>query len=87
VVKWIVVAVLVVALLVLALAVRPVLTRLPALDRAARRLQGRQAEAESLQAAAAGLEERLAALRESSETTARRLELIRAKRGEAERAE
>lgn len=82
-VKWIVVAVVLFALLLLALAARPVLVRLPALDRAARRSQGRQAEAEALQGAAAELEQRLATLREQSETTQRRFAVIKAKRGES----
>ncbi|RZU75281.1 hypothetical protein EV384_3813 [Micromonospora kangleipakensis] len=66
-VTWIVLAVVLFALVVLALAVRPVLARLPRLRRAAVALQGRQAEAEALQARAATAQERVA--------------LIKAKRG------
>ncbi|MFV2011790.1 MULTISPECIES: hypothetical protein [unclassified Micromonospora] len=66
---WIVLAVLGCALLVLVAAVRPVLTRLPALRRAALALQRRQDEAEALAAQAEQLQLRLAKLEQSLAAT------------------
>jgi len=68
---WIVLAVLGCALLVLVGAVRPVLTRLPALRRAALALQRRQGEAEALAAQAERLQLRLAEMEQSLAATTR----------------
>lgn len=54
--KWIVLAVVLLPLVALALAVRPVLTRLPRLRRAAVALQRRAAEAEALRDTAEALQ-------------------------------
>lgn len=77
-VTWIVLAVLGLALLVLVLAVRPVLSRLSALSRAARRLHGHAHHAQTLQARAAELEATLTALAERSAVTEQRLGSLRA---------
>ena len=80
-VKWIVLALVVSALVLLVAVVRPVLTRLPALRRAVLKLRGQQAALEALQTRAAGtLTPQVARLEEQSQTAARRVALIQAKR-------
>jgi biopolymer transport protein ExbB/TolQ len=79
-VKWIVIAVVVLALIILAAAVFSVLSRLAGLDRAARRLQRRQAEAMKLQRDAAVLEDSLAGLQERAEIMQAQLAVIKAGR-------
>ena len=80
-VKWIVLALVVSALVLLVAVVRPVLTRLPALRRAVLKLRGQQAALEALQTRATGtLTPQVARLEEQSQTAARRVALIQAKR-------
>ena len=81
-VTWIVLAVVLFALIVLVLAVRPVLARLPALQRAALALLGRQAQVEALGASAEALQDRLLVLQRQAEVAQQRLTLIKAKHGE-----
>ncbi|MBM0235374.1 hypothetical protein JNW91_28475 [Micromonospora sp. STR1_7] len=78
---WIVVAVVLLPLLALALAVRPVLTRLPRLRRAAVALQRRAAEAETLRESAEALQERAEGVQRQLDTAQQRLAVIKAKRG------
>ncbi|WP_433133821.1 hypothetical protein ACQPWW_16920 [Micromonospora sp. CA-240977] len=78
---WIVLAVVLLPLVALALAVRPVLTRLPRLRRAAVALQRRAAEAEALRGTAEVLQQRAEEVQRQLDTTARRLAVIRARRG------
>lgn len=78
---WTVLAAVLVGLLILVLAVRPVLSRLGRLRRAALTLQRRQVEAESLQAAALALQREAESLQFTTEITQERLALIKAKRG------
>src|SRR5947209_6826960 len=85
---WVVVAaVVVLSLVVLGLAVRAVLVKLPGLERAMRRLQLRQKDAEVLQMSVAHLRERLAQTAEQAagarEWAARRQEAKAAGRGHA----
>ncbi|MEV0732454.1 hypothetical protein [Polymorphospora sp. NPDC050346] len=80
-VKWIVLGVVLFALLVLFLAVRPLLGRLPGLQRAALTLQSRQDEVASLQHTAVDLQDRIEKLQEKLEVTQRRMEVIQARRG------
>jgi len=82
VVKWIVLAVIVLALIVLALAAWVLMGRLPALDRAARRLRLRQEQALALQAATAEVTGRIEELRTVAEQAQEKLEIIRVRRGE-----
>jgi hypothetical protein len=84
VVTWIVVAVIVLALIVLVLAARPVLSRLSGLSRALARLRRQAESAQALRARSAELETGLAGLRESAESTERRLAVLRARRGDAD---
>ncbi|SIM68841.1 hypothetical protein [Micromonospora cremea] len=79
--KWIVLAVVLLPLVALALAVRPVLTRLPRLRRAAVALQRRAAEAEALRDTAEALQLRAEGVQRQLDTTQQRLAVIRAKRG------
>ena len=77
---WLAVAAIVlVALVFLGLAGRSVLVRLPKLDKAMRRLERRQADAEVLQMATAHLRERLAATAEHAATVQERLAEVKAK--------
>lgn len=78
---WIVLAVVLLPLVALALAVRPVLTRLPRLRRAALVLQRQATEAESLRETAEVLQQRAEGVQRQLDTTQRRLALIKAKRG------
>ncbi|MDG4758102.1 hypothetical protein [Micromonospora sp. WMMD710] len=78
---WIVLAVVLLPLVALALAVRPVLTRLPRLRRAAVALQRRAAEAETLRESAEALQERAEGVQRQRDTAQRRLAVIKAKRG------
>ncbi|MBQ1020045.1 hypothetical protein KBX71_19555 [Micromonospora sp. D93] len=78
---WIVLAVVLLPLVALALAVRPVLTRLPRLRRAAEALQRRAVEAEALRETAEALQERAEEVQDRLDTTSRRLAVIKAKRG------
>ncbi|MFB9236361.1 hypothetical protein ACFFWC_12500 [Plantactinospora siamensis] len=80
-VLWIVLAVVVLALLVLALAIRPVLAGLPALNRAAQRLQRRQTEIAALQESAEALQEQLEGLAADAGETQRRIATIKAATG------
>ncbi|GAA3341277.1 hypothetical protein GCM10020358_31990 [Amorphoplanes nipponensis] len=80
-VKWIAIAVVVLALIVLVASVFSVLNRLTGLDRAARRLQQRQAEALRLQRDATALEESVAGLQQRAEIMQDRLAVIKAGRG------
>jgi Flp pilus assembly protein TadB len=80
-VKWIVIAVVVLALIILVAAVFSVLNKMTKLDRAARRLQRRQAEAMKLQQHAVVLEESVAGLQQRAETMQAQLAIIRAGRG------
>jgi uncharacterized membrane protein YcjF (UPF0283 family) len=86
VVTWIVVAVCVLAVIVLALAVRPVLGRLGRLMRAADGLRQRQDEALALQARAEALAARVQKVAERAGTAQERITVIRAARGNRERA-
>ncbi|MFK3985584.1 hypothetical protein ACI2K4_35125 [Micromonospora sp. NPDC050397] len=81
-VTWIVLAVVLFALVVLVLAVRPVLTRLPALHRASVALLRRQDQVEALASRAEATQERLLVLQRQAEVAQRRLTLIKAKHGE-----
>ncbi|KAB1940190.1 hypothetical protein F8271_16715 [Micromonospora sp. ALFpr18c] len=78
---WIVLAVVLLPLVALALAVRPVLTRLPRLRRAAVALQRRAAEADTLRESAEALQERAEGVQRQLDTAQRRLAVIKAKRG------
>ncbi|MFG1842983.1 hypothetical protein [Micromonospora sp. NPDC049175] len=78
---WIVLAVVLLPLVALALAVRPVLTRLPRLRRAAVALQRRAAEAEALRETAEVLQQRAEDVQRQLDTTSRRLAVIKAKHG------
>lgn len=78
---WIVLAVVLLPLVALALAVRPVLTRLPGLRRAAVALQRRAVEAEALRETAEALQQRAEGVQRQLDTTSGRLALIKAKRG------
>ncbi|MFG1869673.1 hypothetical protein [Micromonospora arborensis] len=78
---WIVLAVVLLPLVVLALAVRPVLTRLPQLRRAAMALQRRASEAEALRETAEALQQRAEGIHHQLDTTQRRIMVIKAKRG------
>ncbi|MEU8185577.1 hypothetical protein AB0B85_32580 [Micromonospora sp. NPDC049044] len=78
---WIVLAVVLLPLVALALAVRPVLTRLPRLRRAALALQRRAAEAEALRETAEVLQQRAEDVQRRLDTTSDRLAVIKAKRG------
>lgn len=81
-VTWIVLAVVLFALVLLVLAVRPVLTRLPALHRAALALLGRQEQVEALAARAEATQERLFVLQRQAQVAQQRITLIKAKHGE-----
>ncbi|WP_329110134.1 hypothetical protein OG792_14660 [Micromonospora sp. NBC_01699] len=81
-VTWIVLAVVLFALFVLVLAARPVLVRLPGLERAALALLRRQGQVEALASRAETLQERLLVLQRQAEVTRQRLILIKAKHGE-----
>ncbi|MET7672217.1 hypothetical protein [Micromonospora luteifusca] len=78
---WIVLAVVLLPLVVLALAVRPVLTRLPRLRRAAMGLQRRAGEAEALRETAEALQQRAEGIQHQLDTAQQRMMLIKAKRG------
>ncbi|MGC4760413.1 hypothetical protein [Micromonospora trifolii] len=78
---WIVLAVVLLPLVALAFAVRPVLARLPRLQRAAVALQRRAAEAEALRETAEALQQRAEEVQRRLDTTSRRLAVIKAKRG------
>ncbi|MGC4748207.1 hypothetical protein ACLQ28_21505 [Micromonospora sp. DT201] len=78
---WIVLAVVLLPLVALALAVRPVLTRLPQLRRAAVALQRRASEAEALRETAEALQQRAEGIQHQLDTTQRRIMVIKAKRG------
>ncbi|MGC4814454.1 hypothetical protein ACLQ29_28320 [Micromonospora sp. DT228] len=78
---WIVLAVVLLPLVALALAVRPVLTRLPRLHRAAVALQRRAAEAEALRETAEVLQQRAEDVQRQLDTTSQRLAVIKAKHG------
>ncbi|WFE54231.1 hypothetical protein [Micromonospora sp. WMMD1155] len=78
---WIVLAVVLLPLVALALAVRPLLTRLPRLRRAAVALQRRAAEAEALRDTAEALQQRAEGVQRQLDTASRRVALIKAKRG------
>ncbi|MEU1587977.1 hypothetical protein [Micromonospora sp. NPDC005710] len=78
---WIVLAVVLLPLVALALAVRPVLTRLPRLRRAAVALQRQAVEAEALRDTAEALQQRAEGVQRQLDTTSRRLAVIKAKRG------
>ncbi|MEU4476262.1 hypothetical protein [Micromonospora sp. NPDC023888] len=78
---WIVLAVVLLPLVALALAVRPMLTRLPRLRRAAVALQRRAAEAEALRETAEVLQQRAEDVQRQLDTTAQRLAVIKARRG------
>jgi len=80
-VKWIVIAVVVLALIVLVVAAGSVMGRLTKLDRAARRLQRRQAEAMKLQQDAVVLEDSVAGLQRRAEIMQAQLAVIKAGRG------
>jgi type VI protein secretion system component VasK len=70
VVWWILLGGFVLGVLLLAVVVRPVLTRLPALERALRGLERRAREAQDLRPGAEELQGRLAALQERTERMA-----------------
>ncbi|WP_410818222.1 hypothetical protein [Micromonospora sp. 050-3] len=78
---WIVLAVVLLPLVALALAVRPVLARLPRLQRAAVALQRRAAEAEALRETAEALQQRAEEIQRRLDTASQRLAVIKAKRG------
>ena len=80
-VKWIVLGVVLLALVILAASVFAVLDRLNGLERAARRLQRRQAEAMKLQQDAVVLEETVAGLQRRAETMQGQLAVIKAGHG------
>jgi len=83
-VKWIVIAVVVLALVVLVVSVGSVMGRLARLDRAARRLERRQAEAMKLQQHAVVLEETMAGLQQRAEVMQGQVAVIKAGRGASE---
>ena len=80
-VKWIVIAIVVLALIILVVAAGSVMGRLAKFDRAARKLQRRQAEAMKLQQDAAVLEDSVAGLQRRAETMQAQLAIIKAGRG------
>jgi hypothetical protein len=80
VVIWILAGAGVLGLLLLAIVVRPVLARLPRLRRALQALLRRQAEVEALQAAVAGLQERMADVQARAELAQRSVAVIQARR-------
>jgi len=80
-VNWIVVGVLVLALIILVAAVFSVLNRLRGLDRAARRLQRRQADVAKLQRDAEVLEGSVAGLQRRAEIIQAHLAVIKGGRG------
>jgi HAMP domain-containing protein len=81
VVKWLVLAVVLLGLVILVLAMRPVVSRLGTLRRAAMRLLERQRQAEALQATSLALQHELETLRLKTEITQERLALIKVRRG------
>jgi heme exporter protein D len=83
-VKWIAIAVVVLALIVLTASVFSVLNRLNGLERAARRLERRQAEAMKLQQHAVVLEETMAGLQQRAEVMQGQVAVIKAGRGASE---
>ncbi|MEU7844031.1 hypothetical protein AB0B39_24065 [Micromonospora sp. NPDC049114] len=78
---WIVLAVVLLPLVALALAVRPVVSRLPRLRRAAVALQRRATEAEALRETAEALQQRAEGVQRQLDTAQQRLAVIKAKRG------
>ncbi|RSM55620.1 hypothetical protein DMB66_35500 [Actinoplanes sp. ATCC 53533] len=80
-VKWIAIAVVVLALIVLTASVFSVLNRLNGLERAARRLERRQAEAMKLQQHAVVLEKTMAGLQRRAEVMQGQVAVIKAGRG------
>ena len=82
---WVWVAVVVLALIIMGTAVMSVLGRLSELDRAARKLQARQAEAMKLQEGAAVLERSVLAVQERAEVMQERVESIQAGLGKGDR--
>jgi hypothetical protein len=80
---WIVIAAVVLGLIILVAVSVPVVRRLSGLQRAALRLQRRQAEAMTLQAGAETLEQTVLGLQERAETMQDWIELIRAGHGGA----
>ncbi|MET8234497.1 hypothetical protein ABZS77_27865 [Micromonospora sp. NPDC005298] len=78
---WIVLAVVLLPLVALALAVRPVLSRLPRLRRAAVALQRRAEEAETLRESAEALQARAEGVQRQLDTAQQRLAVIKARRG------
>lgn len=82
---WVWVAVVVLALIIMGTAVMSVLGRLSELDRAARKLQARQAEAMKLQEGAAVLERSVLAVQERAELMQERVESIQAGLGKGDR--
>jgi len=81
---WVWVAVVVLALIIMGTAVMSVLGRLSELDRAARKLQARQAEAMKLQEGAAVLERTVLAVQERAELMQERVETIQAGLGKGD---
>jgi len=79
-VKWIVLALVLSALVLLVAVVRPVLRRLPQLQRAVMTLRRQQAAVESLKAHAMTLDPQLARLQGQAQTAAQRVAVIQAKR-------
>ena len=79
---WIVIAAVVVGLVILVAVSLPVIGRLSALQRAAVRLQRRQAEAMALQENAQQLERSLLGLQRRAETMQDRLAVVKAGRGD-----
>ena len=79
-VKWIVLALVLSALVLLVAVVRPVLSRLPQLQRAVMTLRRQQAAVESLKAHAMTLDPQLARLQGQAQTAAQRVAVIQAKR-------
>ena len=75
---WVWVAVVVVALIIMGSAIMSVLGRLSGLERAARKLQARQAEAMRLQEGAVVLERSVLAVQERAELMQERVEAIQA---------
>ncbi|WP_018723023.1 hypothetical protein [Salinispora fenicalii] len=80
-VVWIVVALVVLPFVLLGLALRPVLTRLHRLRRAAVVLQRQAGEAAALQTTAAALQARAEGLQEQLAATQRQVAAVRSRRG------
>lgn len=80
-VGWIVLAAALAGLIILALAVLSLWDRMPELERALVRLQGRQEQVAHLRRSVTALQDRMVTLQRQAEDAQRRVTLIQAKRG------